>query len=100
MKDWLMECERVGSKLAYSEQIGAKEWRSHIENGKQYLGQIKIFLPESKDRIEKMSEELRQVLEIISKREKSINSSMNELVSPPKTQFICRFIGHRLPEAK
>ena len=74
--------ERVSSKLKISVQNEPREWRSHIEQARQYDDTIKKLLPEARTRLEKHSESLGKVLEKIGKREKNINYNMNELVNP------------------
>ena len=35
-KEWILECERVSSKLKFTVKSNAKEWRAHIESAKTY----------------------------------------------------------------
>lgn len=84
--EWILECERVSSKLRFVVKNDAKEWRSHIEASKGYNENIKKLLPESRVCLEKISEELGKLLEKIGKREKNINVNMNELGDEYKMQ--------------
>lgn len=84
--EWILECERVSSKLRFVVKNDAKEWRSHIESSKTYNENIKKLLPESRATLEKISDELGKLLEKIGKREKNINVNMNELGSEYKKQ--------------
>lgn len=68
-KDWLLECQRVAPKLTISSKSDAKEWRSHIEQAKQYSETIKQILPASRQKLEKVSDQLGKILEKIQKRE-------------------------------
>ena len=79
-KEWILECERVSSKLKLVVKSDAKEWRSHIETTKVYSENIKKIMPDSRACLEKISEELGKVLEGIGKRERNINVNMNEIV--------------------
>ena len=78
--EWILECERVSSKLKLVVKSDAKEWRSHIESTKVYSENIKKIVPDSRACLEKISEELGKVLEGIGKRERNINVNMNEIV--------------------
>ena len=79
-KEWILECERVSSKLKFVVKSDAKEWRSHIESTKTYSENIKKIVPDSRACMEKIAEELGKVLERIGKRERNINVNMNEIV--------------------
>lgn len=79
-KEWILECERVASKLKFVVKNDAKEWRSHIESAKTYHENIKKLVPDSRGCLEKISDELGKVLERIGKRERNINVNMNEIV--------------------
>ena len=74
--EWILECERVSSKLRFVVKNDAKEWRSHIESSKTYNENIKKLLPESRATLEKISDELGKLLEKIGKREKNINHKL------------------------
>lgn len=78
-KDWILEVERVASKLKIPIPNDAKEWRNHIEQAKNYENQIKTILPDARGKLERMSDNLGKILEKISKRERGINVNMNEL---------------------
>ena len=79
-REWIIECERVAPKLVIAVKSDAKEWRSHIEQTKSYSENIKKILPESRQKLERVADNLGKILETISKREKGINQNMNELV--------------------
>lgn len=79
-KDWIIEVERVAPKLRVQVKNEAKEWRAHVEQTKEYNNNIRKILPEARPKFERLVENLSTVLEQISKREKSINSNMNDLV--------------------
>jgi len=59
----------------------AKEWRSHLESTKTFAENIKGILPESRFKLEKLSDNLAKVLDKISKREKNINTNMTDMVT-------------------
>ena len=59
----------------------AKEWRSHIESTKSFSENIKKIMPDARGKLEKVADSLGKVLDTISKREKAINSNMNQLVN-------------------
>ncbi|EAR82129.3 intraflagellar transporter-like protein (macronuclear) [Tetrahymena thermophila SB210] len=78
-KDWIIEVERVTPKLKIQVKNEAKEWRSHIEQTKEYNSNVKKTLPEARQRLEKLVDNLSKVLDQIQKREKSINSNLTDL---------------------
>lgn len=82
-KDWIIEVERVAPKLRVQVKNEAKEWRAHIEQTKEYNNSIRKILPDARGKLEKLVDNLSKVLDAISKREKSINSNMNDLVISP-----------------
>ena len=79
--EWILECERVASKLKISAQNEPKEWRNHIEVSRQYNEQIKKLLPDARIRLERTSENISKILDKISKSERSINTYMTVLVN-------------------
>lgn len=85
-KEWILEVERVASKLKIPAPNDAKEWRNHIEQIKTYEHQIKNIMPDARLKLEKMSDNLGKILEKISKRERGINVNMNELGTEYKSK--------------
>ncbi|KAM3136716.1 hypothetical protein pb186bvf_011161 [Paramecium bursaria] len=79
-KEWQKEVERASQKLKIQLKVDAREWRNHYDQTKQYSQQIKAVLPEARGKLEKVSDELSEVLDRISKREQTINDSMNDQV--------------------
>ena len=57
-KDWIIEVERVAPKLRLQVKNEAKEWRSHIEQTKEYNNNIRKILPDARTRLEKLVESL------------------------------------------
>ncbi|KRX02218.1 hypothetical protein PPERSA_04840 [Pseudocohnilembus persalinus] len=78
-KEWTIECQRVAPKLVINPKSDTKEWRSHIESLKTYQDNIRKQLPDSRTKLERVSEQLGRVLDSISKSEKNINSNMNDM---------------------
>jgi len=62
-KDWIIEVERVAPKLRLQVKNEAKEWRSHIEQTKEYNSNIRKILPDARTRLEKLVESLSVVLD-------------------------------------
>ncbi|EGR30951.1 intraflagellar transport protein, putative [Ichthyophthirius multifiliis] len=85
-KDWILEVERVTAKLRYQIKNDAKEWRSHIEQTKEFSSSIKKILPEARPKLERLIDHLSKVLEQISKREKNINQNMTDLGGEYRTK--------------
>ena len=80
-KEWVLECERAASKLKIQLKHDPREWRGHFDQTKQHADNIRKVLPESRMKLDKLSENLQGLLERISKREDNINSNMNEQVT-------------------
>lgn len=88
---WRAEVERVAPRLkgpaaglggVGTGGLGAKgEWRGHLDQTKTAEGTISKYLPASKDSLERLSGDLAELLEMVSIREKSINTSMKHLAS-------------------
>lgn len=69
LKDWILECERVSSKLKFSIQTSSKDWRQHIESSKKYNSMISKLVPSFRKNTERMSDELFKNLDDVVKRE-------------------------------
>ena len=75
LKDWILECERVSSKLKFAIQTSSKDWRQHIESSKKYSQMINNLVPSFRKNTERMSDELNKNLDDLVKREQQINAS-------------------------
>lgn len=62
-KDWIIEVERVAPKLRLQVKNEGKEWRSHIEQTKEYNSNIRKILPDARTKLEKLVESLSKVLD-------------------------------------
>lgn len=79
-KDWKIECEMALGRLKIRKSRQGKEWRNHIEKTKKYLSEIKKIMPTVQTTIQKKTDNLSNVLEKISKRERGINERMSQKV--------------------
>jgi len=77
--EWKLECERVAPSLKYSVKEHQREWRSHLEQSKEYQSKIKKLFPDTKISLEKISDESARVLERITKKEQSINRNLDSV---------------------
>ncbi|CAD8104736.1 unnamed protein product [Paramecium primaurelia] len=78
-KEWAKEVERAAQKIKIVIKPDAGEWRQHFDATKQYSNQIKTILPEARIKLERMSDELGEILDRITKREYNINENMSEM---------------------
>eukprot|EP01017_Pseudomicrothorax_dubius_P029003 TRINITY_DN3493_c0_g1_i13.p1 TRINITY_DN3493_c0_g1~~TRINITY_DN3493_c0_g1_i13.p1 ORF type:complete len:397 (+),score=127.10 TRINITY_DN3493_c0_g1_i13:70-1260(+) len=85
-KEWILECERVGPRLKYTIPNETKEWRGHIEQMRTFEDTIKKNIPDARNRLEKLSEEMTKLLDRISQRENSINVNLNDQGLQYRTQ--------------
>lgn len=85
-KEWILECERAGQKLKIQIKHEGREWRNHFDQTKQYSEHIRKLLPDSRVKIERLTDELNDVLDRIQKKEKHINDSMNQQGHDYKTK--------------
>lgn len=91
---WRAEVDRVAPKLAAATPSGLisgsskggvggvqkGEWRAHLEQSTHSNAIVASLLPTSKGSLERLSEDLTQLLEVVRGREKSINTSFKHLM--------------------
>eukprot|EP00440_Ansanella_granifera_P043490 gb/GFBE01047141.1/.p1 GENE.gb/GFBE01047141.1/~~gb/GFBE01047141.1/.p1 ORF type:complete len:406 (+),score=148.64 gb/GFBE01047141.1/:1-1218(+) len=77
-KEWLLEVERVSSKLKITMPNDSKEWRTHLQQTKGYKQVIENQFPTSKAQLEKLGSQLSQALERIKGKEAFINSQFDQ----------------------
>jgi len=96
---WRAELERVTPKLnqptntnnaLITTSIGGGgsrgEWRAHLEQTRNAANVIMKYLPASKDILNKLCTDLTETLELISNREKYINTSLKHLSTEYRNQ--------------
>jgi len=88
---WRAEVDRVAPKLAAATPSGSSskggvggvqkgEWRAHLEQSTHSNAIVASLLPTSKGSLERLSEDLTQLLDVVRGREKSINTSFKHLM--------------------
>merc|ERR1711988_1460746 len=78
-KEWILECQRVRSKLEERQTADHKEWRQHIERAKTLSDNLKKHCPSSKKNLERLSDKIGNQLEGILSRENQINKAMTDI---------------------
>lgn len=78
-KEWILECQRVRSKLEERQTADHKEWRQHIERAKLLSEGLKKHCPGSKKNLERLSDKIGNQLERILSRENQINKAMTDI---------------------
>merc|ERR550514_1035989 len=73
-KEWLLEVERVASKLKIQLPNDSKEWRTHLEQTRGYKQVIETQFPGAKAQLEKLSANLTNALDRIRSKEAFINN--------------------------
>jgi len=76
-KEWLLEVERVTSKLKITMPNDSKEWRTHLQQTKSYKQVIDTQFPNSKASLEKLGSSLSQALDRIKSKEAFINTQFD-----------------------
>jgi len=76
-KEWLLEVERVSSKLKITMPNNDKEWRTHLQQTKGYKQVIETQFPTSKAQLEKLGSQLSQALDRIKSKEAFINTQFD-----------------------
>lgn len=59
--------------------MDAKEWRSHIEQTRQYKNNVKKILPDTEGKLRRIADTLAKSLDRISAQEKKINQTMGDI---------------------
>lgn len=79
--DWMLEFERVSRNLRLTADMtsDAKEWRSHIEQTRQYKNNVKKILPDTEGKLRRIADTLAKSLDRISAQEKKINQTMGDI---------------------
>eukprot|EP00743_Colponemidia_sp_Colp-15_P001821 GILK01001986.1.p1 GENE.GILK01001986.1~~GILK01001986.1.p1 ORF type:complete len:443 (-),score=105.37 GILK01001986.1:107-1261(-) len=83
---WNMELEKVAPFLRVEVANDSKEWRTHLEQTKQYEETIKNTLPECKAQLVKLADEVNKALERITSKEKHINNQFDHMAGEFRKQ--------------
>lgn len=81
---WQREVERVSNKLKIDYEIGSyntTEWRVHIEQIKSHESGFMKSVPNTRNVLEKLSEEIDRILEKIQKKEAMISKNFSNIVN-------------------
>ncbi|KAJ3095096.1 Intraflagellar transport protein 57 [Phlyctochytrium bullatum] len=78
--EWKLEVERVTPMLKVQVSNDNKDWRIHVEQMNIHQKLIGSSLHETKDRLNKLQQEIEKTLEKISSREKYINAQFEHQV--------------------
>ncbi|QDZ19096.1 intraflagellar transport protein [Chloropicon primus] len=73
-EEWKLELERVAPQLRTMVIADSKDWRSHLDRAKHSLDTIKKVLPESKNNLERIQQDISTTLERLETREDYVNS--------------------------
>eukprot|EP00927_Polykrikos_kofoidii_P072216 TRINITY_DN6835_c0_g1_i2.p1 TRINITY_DN6835_c0_g1~~TRINITY_DN6835_c0_g1_i2.p1 ORF type:complete len:408 (+),score=128.86 TRINITY_DN6835_c0_g1_i2:54-1277(+) len=76
-KEWLLEVERVSSRLKIPVPNDSKEWRTHLQQTRGYKQVIEMQFPQAKAQLDKLSKELSQALDKIKSKEAFINTQFD-----------------------
>eukprot|EP01111_Echinosteliopsis_oligospora_P009048 TRINITY_DN2579_c0_g2_i2.p1 TRINITY_DN2579_c0_g2~~TRINITY_DN2579_c0_g2_i2.p1 ORF type:complete len:402 (+),score=126.59 TRINITY_DN2579_c0_g2_i2:44-1249(+) len=82
---WKLEVERVAPSLKMHVVVDHKDWRTHLDQMKEYKREVGANVTKSVSMLEKLSIDIEASLEKISTREKLMNSQFEELLKEYKT---------------
>lgn len=77
-KEWLLEVERVASKLKVTIPEDSKEWRTHLAQTRGYKQVIEAQFPPAQAQLDKLQKELSGALERIRNKESFINAQFQD----------------------
>jgi len=77
-KEWLLEVERVASKLKVTIPEDSKEWRKHLSQTRGYKQVIEAQFPPTQAQLDKLQKELSAALERIRSKESFINAQFQD----------------------
>lgn len=84
-ESWKLEVERVLPMLKVTIKNENRDWRSHLEQMKNYENQINESLPPTKNHLEKLYKEVTSTLEKIGNREKYLNRELDNVLDTYRT---------------
>jgi len=72
----MLEVERVAHRLKINKlHLDGKEWRAHMDQTKKFHENVKGSLPEVRNKLERLSEDVSKALEKIAKKETILTRS-------------------------
>jgi len=77
-KEWLLEVERVASKLKVIIPEDSKEWRKHLSQTRGYKQVIEAQFPPTQAQLDRLQKELSSALERIRNKESFINAQFQD----------------------
>ena len=74
--EWEREVQRVSHKLKISKKLDVEDWRGHLEQTDRHARTMKENIPQVRQKLEQVSDEVTRALEKISKKELVLNKGM------------------------
>ncbi|KAI4463611.1 ift57/hippi [Holotrichia oblita] len=84
-ENWYLEMERVLPKLKVTIRTDTRDWRSNLEQMKQYEVTINQCFGGAKYQLEKLQKDISHTLEKISNREKYLNRELEPVLAEYRT---------------
>lgn len=78
---WKLELERVAPLLRFKAPLGAKEWRTHLEQTHKHITVVNELWPVLSTQISKIGQNMSNIAERISSKERHINETFKQIGS-------------------
>lgn len=76
-ENWNLELERVLPRLKVTIRNENRDWRSHLDQMKQYKNTIEHSMPAAKIQLEKLHRDISNIVEKVNNREKYLNRELD-----------------------
>lgn len=86
--EWIRECQRVAPKLKMGKIHDVNEWRSHLDQTQKFADTVRNSLPDVRSKLERVSDEVTQALDRISKKEAMLNRAMTGMTGDYKSTVV------------
>ncbi|KAL3269122.1 hypothetical protein HHI36_008203 [Cryptolaemus montrouzieri] len=86
-QNWNLEVERVVPRLKITIRNDNRDWRSHLEQMKQYKSSIDQSMPLAKSQLEKLHKQITLTVDKIGNREKYLNRELDSILDEYRQQL-------------
>lgn len=84
---WNLEVERVVPRLKITIRNDNRDWRSHLEQMKQYRTNIEQSMPLAKTQLERLYKDISSALDKVGNREKYLNRELDTILEDYRQQL-------------
>lgn len=86
-ENWNLEVERVVPRLKITIRNDNRDWRSHLEQMKQYRNSIDQSMPLAKTQLQRLYKEISSALDKVGNREKYLNRELDTILDDYRQQL-------------